>query len=66
MPSLLTPKQLTLFSWPTSDPIFSPRVTSQTWSRVSRVETRAMRVTYLALEIVVAGEQQPPGHGRGD
>jgi hypothetical protein len=30
IPSLLTPKQLTRFSWPTSDPTFSPRVTSQT------------------------------------
>lgn len=30
MPSLLTPKQLTRFSWPTSEPTFSPRVTSQT------------------------------------
>lgn len=30
MPSLLTPKQLTLFSWPTSAPTFSPRVISQT------------------------------------
>lgn len=30
IPSLLTPKQLTRFSWPTREPTFSPRVTSQT------------------------------------
>jgi hypothetical protein len=30
MPSFETPKQLTRFSWPTSEPTFSPRVTSQT------------------------------------
>ena len=30
MPSLETPKQLTRFSWPTSEPTFSPRVMSQT------------------------------------
>jgi hypothetical protein len=30
MPSLDTPRQLTRFSWPTSEPTFSPRVISQT------------------------------------
>jgi hypothetical protein len=30
IPSLLTPRQLTRLSWPTKDPTFSPRVTSQT------------------------------------
>lgn len=35
MPSLLTPKQLTRFSWPTREPTFSPRVTSQTCPNVS-------------------------------
>ncbi len=30
IPSLLTPRQLTRFSWPTSEPTFSPRVTSHT------------------------------------
>lgn len=32
MPSLLTPRQLTRLSWPTSDPTFSPLVISQTYS----------------------------------
>jgi hypothetical protein len=30
IPSFDTPKQLTRFSWPTREPTFSPRVTSQT------------------------------------
>jgi hypothetical protein len=30
MPSLLTPRQLTRLSWPTSEPTFSPLVISQT------------------------------------
>lgn len=30
MPSLLTPKQLTRFSWPLSEPTLSPRSVSQT------------------------------------
>ena len=30
MPSLLTPRQLTLFSWPLNEPTFSPLNTSHT------------------------------------
>lgn len=38
VPSLLTPKQLTRFSWPTRDPTFSPRVISHTYVVLARVE----------------------------
>jgi hypothetical protein len=33
MPSLLTPRQLTRFSWPLKEPTLSPRRTSQTCKR---------------------------------
>lgn len=36
MPSLLTPRQLTRFSWPLSEPTLSPRSTSHTCRRVNR------------------------------
>lgn len=59
MPSLLTPRQLTRFSWPLSEPTFSPRRTSHTYNHelalvhdVGREES-----TYLALEVIVSSKQ---------
>lgn len=67
MPSLETPKQLTRFSWPTSEPTFSPRVTSHTYMLVRFAPAAKMRwEAYLALEVIVAGEQQSAGDGGGD
>ena len=67
MPSLLTPKQLTRFSWPTRDPTFSPRVTSQTYQEYVSPDPNSLRCTrtYLALKIIVACKQETTGHGRG-
>lgn len=68
MPSLLTPKQLTRFSWPTREPTFSPLVISQTCEVLARLRSapRQDGEAYLALKVVVACEQESAGDGRSD
>jgi hypothetical protein len=62
--SWLTPRQLTRLSWPCSVPTRSPRKTSHTyWISIVLLHQRA---AYLAFKVVVAGKQQPAGHGKGD
>lgn len=64
MPSLLTPRQLTRFSCPLSEPTLSPRRTSQTCEIVSIVlEIFSHSLTYLALKVIVASKEQTPGNG---
>ena len=71
IPSLDTPRQLTRFSWPWREPTFSPRVMSHTCDRISTsfqrlvVELWICRI-YLALEVIVTGEEQTPRHGGGN
>jgi len=61
--SLLTPRQLTRLSCPCNVPTRSPRRTSQTWRLVSTISYPYEVVsTDLALEIIIAGEQQTPRH----
>lgn len=63
MPSLLTPRQLTRFSWPLNEPTFSPLNTSHTCKR--RVSGYVLgyrrKTTYLALVVVITSEEQSSG-----
>jgi len=53
IPSLLTPKQLTRLSWPTSEPTFSPRVISQTLhSKSSYPANSSLPETDVATDVM--------------
>lgn len=70
MPSLLTPRQLTRFSWPLREPTLSPRRTSHTLHEVSQLSVSSPGsfwiLTYLALKIVITSEKQSSRDGESN